>query len=145
MAHPILEAQDALKAIVTAIPSYSGVDVRDGGPTETEDITGDAFWFNDVVIPQDQWASLGNRDRRVTFLLGFTIAVLRYGDDEREARAQALAYFEAFLTAIKANPTLSTTVQQVDDITGVVGSAPVNPSVWGAWFTGTLEVSSKRY
>jgi hypothetical protein len=145
MAHPILAAQDALKAILVALPAYATVDVRDGGPTEAEDVTMDAFWFNDVTVPGDQWASLGAQRRRINFNIGFTIAVLKYGDDEREARAAALDYFEDFMLAVKANPNLTNTVQQVDDVTGVVGSAPVNPSVWGAWFTGSLSVQSKAY
>jgi hypothetical protein len=145
MAHPILQAQDALKAIVATRPAYASVDVRDGGPTETEDITSDAFWFNDVIV-NDNWSTIGTSNpRRVEFQLGFTIAVLRYGDDEREARAQALAYFEDLLTALKLSPNLTNTVQKVDGVTGTVGSAPVNPSVWGAWFTGTLSVLSKSY
>jgi hypothetical protein len=145
MAHPIILAQDALKAIVAARPAFAGVDVREGGPTEAEDITMDAFWFNDVQVSDDWSAISATRPRRVTFQLGFTIAVLRYGDDEREGRAQALVYFEDFLAAIKANPNLTNTVQQVEQVTGTVGSAPVNPSVWGAWFTGALTVISKQY
>jgi hypothetical protein len=99
-----------------------------------------------LVIVNDNWSTIGTSNpRRVEFQLGFTIAVLRYGDDEREARAQALAYFEDLLTALKLSPNLTNTVQKVDGVTGTVGSAPVNPSVWGAWFTGTLSVLSKSY
>lgn len=145
MAHPILLAQDALKTIIAARPAFAAVDVRDGGPTEGEDITSDAFWFNDVTIPADQWASLGAQRRRIRFLIGFTIAVRRYGDDEHTTRAQALTYFEDFMAAMKSNPNLTNTVQMVDDVTGTVGSAPVSPQEWGSWFTGTLSVLSKAY
>jgi hypothetical protein len=145
MAHPILEAQDALKAVLTARAAWAEVNVRDGGPTEGEDITSDAFWFNDTTVPRDGWASLGAQRRRITFLLGFTIAVRRYGDDERTARANALTYFEDLCLAVKANSNLSGSVRQADDVTGTVGSAPVAPQQWGAWFTGTLSVTSKDY
>lgn len=149
MAHPILEAQDALKAILDARAAWDTVTLRDGGPTEAEDITFDAFWFNDVTNIVQGWASLGaaaggNR-RRSTFSLGFTIACRLYGDDERAARARALALFEDFDLAIKANPSLSSTVQMVNEVTGTLGSAPPAPAQWGAWFTGSLAVVSRAY
>jgi hypothetical protein len=39
-----------------------------------------------------------------TFLLGFTIAVRRYGDDERTARANALTYFEDLMCRRQGEP-----------------------------------------
>lgn len=148
MAHPIIDAQDNLKTILAARPAFSSVDIQDGGPTEGEDIRWDAFWFNDTTL-EDGWNGLGaNLPRRSTFNLGFTIAVRKAYDDERAARAQALVYFEDMLEALKASPanaTLNGTVQQVQSVRGSVGSAPVDGSTWGAWFTGTLEVLSKSY
>jgi hypothetical protein len=151
MSHVILVAQDALKAILDARAAWDNVDIRDGGPTEHEDISGDMFWFNDVAIPEDNWASLGapsggNR-RRLTFNLGFTIMVRTYGDEERVTRAQALALYEDFQAAVKANPALGVpaSVQTLGATTGTLSSAPVDPQTWGAWFTGTLAVTSRAY
>jgi hypothetical protein len=145
MAHPIQAAQDALKTLVAARTAYADVIVTDGGPTEGEDVRFDMFWFNDVQIPEDGWASLGGQTRRISFLLGFTIAVRKYGDDEHATRARALDLFEDFMATVKANPTLSSTVQQTGDVTGTFGSMPIGPAEWGAIFTGSLFCDSLQY
>lgn len=147
MAHPVIEAQDALKAILAARAAWATVDIRDGGPTEGEDISASAFWFNDVTVPRDGWASLGAQRRRITFLLGFTIAIRTYGDDEHSTRALALDLFEDLMLAIKANPALAipAVIQQVDDVTGTFSSAPVSPTEWGAFFTGSIACTSRHY
>lgn len=145
MAHPIIAAQDALKAILDARAAWDSVDIRDGGPTEDEDVTSSAFWFNDVTVPQDGWASLGALRRRIRFLIGFTIAIRTYGDDEHATRDQALDLFEDLMLALKANPNLTNTIRQIDDVTGVFGSSPVASQQWGAFFTGQITATSKDY
>jgi hypothetical protein len=145
MAHPIIASQDALKAILTARGAWADVIIADGGPTEGEDVRFDMFWFNDTQIPEDGWAFIGGQQRRITFLLGFTIAVRKYGDDERGTRSRALDLFEDFMSAIKANPTLSSTVQQTGDVTGTFASMPIGPAEWGALFTGSLFCQSNFY
>src|SRR3954464_12270633 len=109
MAHPIISSQDALKAILTARGAWADVIVTDGGPTEGEDIRFDMFWFNDVQIPHDGWAFVGGQTRQISFNLGFTIAVRKYGDDEHATRQRGLDLFDDFMSAIKANPTLTST------------------------------------
>jgi hypothetical protein len=145
MAHPIIASQDALKAIVAARTAFADVTVADGGPTEDDDVRYDMFWFNDVTVPQDGWVFIGGATRRISFLLGFTIAVRKYGDDEHATRARALVLFEDFMTAVKLNPTLTGTVQQTGDVTGTFGSMPVGPAEWGAVFTGSIACQSLLY
>jgi hypothetical protein len=36
------------------------------------------------------------------------------------------------MAAVKANPTLTSTVQQTGDVTGTFASMPVGPAEWGA-------------
>jgi hypothetical protein len=143
--HPIIASQDALKAILVARGAWADVIIADGGPTEGEDVRFDMFWFNDVQVPQDGWSSIGGQSRRISFLLGFTIAVRKYGDDEHATRSRALDLFEDFMAAVKANPTLTSTVQQTEDVTGTFASMPIGPAEWGAIFTGSLACQSLRY
>lgn len=147
MAHPIIEAQDGLKTILAALPAYSAVDVRDGSPTEDEDVTRDMFWFNDVTDIVDQWRAIGAGKRRTTFRLGFTIETRREGDDERDTRSAALDLLDALEDAVKANPNLGepAVIQQVEDVTGSFSSAPAGPQMWAARFTGGLLVISRTY
>jgi hypothetical protein len=77
--HPVPAAKDALKALLASSPAFASVDIRDGGPTESEDVTTDAFWFRDTEVPEDAWASIGAGRRRVTFRLAFTLAVFAPG------------------------------------------------------------------
>jgi hypothetical protein len=147
MAHPILEAQAGLKELLQADPAFASVEVQDGGPTEGEDIAPAAFWFERVDIPLDGWASIGAQRRRITFNLGFTVAVRTYGDDEQSTRQAALDLFEALMVLIKANPTLNrpAAIRQVDDFSGAFNSLPVSPQEWGAFVTGSLVVTSRDY
>ena len=147
MAHPVIEAQDALKAILAARPAFSGVDIRDGGPTEGEDITSSAFWFNDVVIPEDGWAALGASRRRAQFNLGFTLMIRTYGDDERTTRATALDLYEDLQLAVKENPNLGVpaSIETTGAVNGTLSTAPISPQEWGSWFTGALPCTSRAY
>jgi hypothetical protein len=145
MAHPIIASQDALKAILTARGAWADVVVADGMPTEDDDVRWDLFWFNDTQIPRDGWAFIGGAMRQISFNLGFTIAVYKSGDDEHAARLRALNLFDDFMAAIKANPTLTSTVQQTFDVTGTFASSPISPAIWGGMFTGTLACTSNFY
>lgn len=142
--HPVPGAKTALKAILAARGAWAGVDIRDGQPTEVEDVTRDMFWFEPTEVPQDQWASLGAQRRRITFRLGFTIAVLRDGDNERATEDVAWTLFEDLMAALKANPDLSATIQMVQDVTGRQINEPV-PQHWQARFTGSIQCQSKSY
>jgi hypothetical protein len=144
--HPILAAQAGLKALLEADSAFDTVQVQDGGPTESEDIAPAAFWFERVDIPNDGWSRLGAQSRRITFNLGFTIAVRTYGDDEQSTRQGALDLFEAFMALVKANPNLGRDeIRQVDDFSGAFNSLPVSPQEWGAFVTGSLVVTSRDY
>jgi hypothetical protein len=144
MAHPIPTAKTALKALLDARPAWDAVDIRDGQPTELEDVTRDMFWFEPTEIPRDAWASLGAHRRRIEFRLGFTIAVLRDGDDERATEDVVWALFEDLMLALKGDPGLGGTVQKIDDVTGRQVNEPV-PQHWQARFTGFIACQSKAY
>lgn len=144
MAHPVPTAKTALKAILAARGAWTGVDIRDGQPSEQEDVTRDAFWFEPTEIPVDGWASLGAQRRRVTFRLGFTIAVLREGDAERSTEDVCWTYYEDLMAAIKANPGLTNTVQMVEDVSGRQINEPV-PQMWRSVFTGSITCLSLAY
>jgi hypothetical protein len=143
--HPIQAAQDALTTLIAARPAFADVVVTAGGPTEDDDVRWDMFWFNDVQIPKDGWAFVGGATRQVSFNLGFTIAVYKAGDDEHATRVRALNLFEDFMAAVKANPTLSSSVQQTGDVTGTFASIPIAQAIWGGMFTGTLACQSNFY
>jgi hypothetical protein len=119
--------QDALKAILTARTAWADVIVTDGGPTEGEDIRFDMFWFNDVQIPQDGWAFIGGQTRRISFLLGFTIAVRKYGDDEHATRAARTRPVRGLHGRGQGEPDADEHVQQTGDVTGTFASMPVGP------------------
>jgi hypothetical protein len=150
MAHPIIVAQDALKALLTARPAFNGVDVRDSAPTEIDDKTFGAFWFDEVTIESEGWGELGNpvggNRRRSNFTLAFTLATRKYGDDERAARAAVLDLYEDLQATIKANPALGVpaAIQTTGPVTGTLASVPI-PQQWAAQFVGSLDVTSKLY
>lgn len=144
MAHPIPTAKTAIKAALAARPAWSGVDIRDGQPTETEDVERSAFWFEPTETALDNWAWIGGLRRRVEFRLGFTIAVIREGDDERSTEDAMWTLFEDFLAAVKASPTFGDVVQQVEDVAGVQANVPM-PDAWRATFTGSIAITSKPY
>ena len=142
--HPVPASKTALKAILAARGAWVNVDIRDGQPTEISDVTRDAFWFNDTEVPEDSWSSLGAQTRRITFRLGFTIAVIREGDDERDTEDDVWTLYEDLMAAIKANPTLTQTIQQVEDINGRQANDPM-PLKWRAAFIGSIGCLSKAY
>ena len=142
--HAVPAAKTALKAILDARGAWANVDIRDGQPSEIEDVTRDMFWFNDTEVPEDGWASLGAQTRRITFRLGFTIATIRAGDSERDTEDTVWTLYEDLMAAIKANPTLTQTVQQVEDIAGRQANDPM-PAMWRAQFIGSIGCLSKAY
>jgi hypothetical protein len=68
--HPVPASKTALKAILAARGAWTSVDIRDGQPTEQEDVTRDAFWFEATEVPEDAWTA-GGLTRGLTFRLGF--------------------------------------------------------------------------
>src|SRR4051812_48774219 len=110
--HPVPSSKTALKAILAARGAWAAVDIRDSQPTEREDVKRDAFWFDPTEIPEDAW-SAGAKTRQVTFRLGFTIAVIREGDNERTTEDLVWTLVEDLLSAVKADPTLTGTVMTV--------------------------------
>lgn len=148
MAHPVPTAKTALKTTLAARAAWAAVDLRDGGPTEAEDVTADAFWFEPTEFT-DSWASLGNptggNRRRIIFRLGFVIAILRYGDDERTTEDSAWALYDDLKDAIRANPSLGGVVQKIDDITGRQLNAPAAPLQWQSAVVGSISCTSKHY
>jgi hypothetical protein len=145
MAHPVPTAKSALKTILAARPAWAAVDIRDGQPTEQEDVTQDAFWFESTPVDIDQWASIGAQRRRITFHLSFTIAVIRQGtDDERSVEDVMWTLLDDLMAAVKANYTLGGVVQQVEDLTGTQSNIPI-PGMWRAVFTGSIGCISKAY
>jgi hypothetical protein len=143
--HPVPAAKSALKGILAARPAWASVDIRDGSPTENEDVSSDAFWFEPTEIPADSWASLGAQRRRIQFRLGFVIACLDFGDAERAIEDRMWALYEDLLAAIKVNPNLGNTVQMVGDITGRQANGPAAPQQWASTFTGAIDCISKAY
>lgn len=144
MAHPIPTAKDAVKALLVALPAYSDVDVRDGQPAELESVTHDMFWFNETEIPEDGWSSLGGQGRRVTFRLGFTLAVIRDDETERDTEDVVWGYYEALMLALKGNYSLGGAIQMVEDITGKQSNDPLS-SQWQSRFDGQIQCLSKAY
>jgi hypothetical protein len=144
MPHPIPSAKTALKGILTARPAWAAVDIRDGQPTELEDISRDMFWFEPTEVPRDGWQWIGGNGRKIEFNLGFTIAILREGDDERDTEDLVWDLFDDLMQALKENPTLSDTVRQVEDVTGRQFNEPV-PQHWQARFTGRINCQSRTY
>jgi hypothetical protein len=142
--HPVPGSKSALKAILAARGAWADVDIRDGQPTEKEDVTRDMFWFNDTDVPEDDWSSIGGSGRRITFRLGFSIAVIRNGDDERTTEDVMWTLYEDLMAALKANSTLTGTVQMVQDITGRQSNDPM-PKAWSAVFVGSIGCFSKAY
>jgi hypothetical protein len=142
--HPVPAAKTALKAILSARPAYASVDVLDGQPTEIGDVTRDQFWFEPTEIPSDGWASLGHLRRRITFRLGFTLAIIREGDDERSTEDLLWTLLEDLMAAIKADPSLTNTVQQVEDVTGRQVNEPLD-RMWRAMFVGSITCVSRAY
>jgi len=145
MPHPVPAAKDALKAILNARPAWATIEVMDGGPTEGEDYTYDAFWFEPTEIPSDAWASVGAGSRRIAFRLGFVISVLREGDNERDTEDHVWTLYEDLLAAIKANPTLNGVVLQVGDVQGRQVNGPRSKTVWQAAFIGSIGCTSNSY
>jgi hypothetical protein len=141
--HPVPQAKTALKAILAARGAWAAVDIRDGQPTEGEDVTRDAFWFEPTEIPQDAWIA-GGLTRAVTFRLGFTIALIRDSDDERATEDLAWTLFEDLMTALKTDASIGGTVLTVDDVTGRQINQPM-PNQWRAVFTGAITCRSKFY
>ena len=120
MAHPILESQDALKTLLAARGAWAGVDIRDGGPTEGEDIHPTAFWFNGVTSIVGDWAQMAapNR-RRLNYTIGFSIMARVLGDDERATRQVVLDLFDDLELCVKANPALGIPAHRPNDRGGV--------------------------
>lgn len=143
--HPIPAAKTALQDLLGGRPAWDGVDIRDGQPTEREDVRRDAFWFEPTEIPEDAWDQLGAQKRRVTFLLGFTIAVLRDGDQERATEDVVWTYLEDLMLAIKSDYSLGGAVQQVMDVTGRQVNGAASPRQWASAFTGQITCQSKAY
>src|SRR5690242_8371231 len=141
--HPVPSAKTALKAILDARAAWDSVDLRDGQPTEVEDVTRDMFWFEPTEIPEDAWAA-GGRTRQVSFRLGFTVAVLRDGDDERATEDSVWLLVEDLVAALKNDPTLGGAVMSVGTVTGRQFNEPV-PQHWQARFTGSVECQSNFY
>jgi len=144
MAHPVPSAKDAVKALLVALPAFSVVDVRDGQPAELESVTHDMFWFTETEIPEDGWASLGGQRRRVTFRLGFTLAVIRDDETERNTEDVVWGYYEALMLALKGDSDLGGTVQMIQDVTGKQANDPL-PSQWQSRFDGSIQCLSKAY
>lgn len=151
MAHPIPQAKTALKAILEARPAWAAVDVRDDPPTEKEDILSqvatpgrwDMFWFEPTELAEDAWAA-GARMRQVTFRLGFSVETLLSGDDGRAAEDSAWVLIEDLMSALKADPSLTGTVQSVGTVTGRMANG-ASLSLWQARFTGSIECQSNFY
>lgn len=141
--HPVPSAKAALKAILAARDAWAGVDIRDGQPTEPDDVARSAFWFEPTEIDADSWASLGAQRRRITFRLGFTIALI---DNASESGAEDAMWvlYEDLLAAIKASPGLGDTIQSTSDVAGKQMNEPIS-TMWRAVFTGTIECLSKAY
>jgi hypothetical protein len=142
--HPIPAAKTALKTMLAGRPAWANVDVHDSQPTEFEDFSRDAFWFEPTDLSADSWAWIGGQRRRVSFQLGFTIAVIREGDDDRATEDVVWSYLDDMMVAIKANPSLSGAVQQIDDLSGQQQNEPYD-RMWRALFTGQLACVSKPY
>lgn len=144
MSHPIPLAKDAVKALLVALPAFAAVDVRDDIPADLDSVTNDMFWFNETEIPVDGWAWLGGQRRRVTFQLGFTLAVIRDDGSSRGTEDVVWSYLEALMLALKGDPTLSGAIQQVEDMSGTESTAAL-PSQWQARFDGRISCISKPY
>lgn len=143
--HPVPAAKTAIKVLLAARPAYAAVAIRDGQPTEVEDVTRDMFWFEPTEIPQDQWASLGHQRRRITFRLGFTIAIIREGDAERTTEDLVWTLFEDLMLALKGDHSLGGAIQQIEDVTGREANDPASKTTWQARFTGSITCISKPY
>lgn len=145
MAHPIPQAKTALKALIDGRPAWDSVDIRDGQWTEQEDVSRDAFWFDDTEIPEDAWAWLGGQARRIEFRLAFTIVILREGDDERSCEDAMWALLEDLSAALKGDYTLGGTIRQIGNLRGTQRNAPYSAGIWQSAFRGSVDCTSREY
>ena len=145
MAHPAPRAKAAILTQLQARPSLSAVRISWGGPTEEEDITEDMIWLGDIEIPEDDWSELGAQRRRMTFNVGFSIAVRRYGDDEQTTEQQAWDYYDEFVAALRTDYTLGGTVQQFAAVPARQINQPAGPQQWGSLISGQVVCTSRAY
>jgi hypothetical protein len=141
--HAVVASKAALTAILTARGAWAAVDIRPGQPSKREDITRDIFWYEPTEIPEDAWAA-GGLTRGLTFLLGFSITVIRDGDSELTTENACWALVEDLMAALKANPTLSGTIMKAGTVTGKQGNDPMPNQCWSV-FTGSIECQSNFY
>jgi hypothetical protein len=128
--HAVPASKTALKAILAARGAWAAVDVRDDPPTEGEDITRAMFWFEPTEIPEDAWMAGGSM-RGLRFLLGFSVEILREGDDGRTTEDSLWTLVEDLVTALKSNPTLSGAIRNVGNVTGRQVNDPLPNQVAG--------------
>jgi hypothetical protein len=141
--HAVPASKTALKAILAARGAWTGVDIRDDPPTEGEDITRAMFWFEPTEIPEDAWMAGGSM-RGLRFLLGFSVEILREGDDGRPTEDSLWTLVEDLVTALKSNPTLGGVIRNVGTVTGRQANG-LAPNLWQARFTGSIECQSNFY
>jgi hypothetical protein len=140
--HPVPAAKTALKAILAARGAWSAVDIRDVRNITVRDVSRDMFWFEPTEIPEDAWTA--GAMRGLTFRLGFTVALIREGDDERATEDLVWTLVEDLMSALKASPTLTNTIRNVGTVTGRQTNEPFD-RMWRAGFTGSIECQSNFY
>jgi hypothetical protein len=141
--HAVPASKTALKAILVARGAWAAVDIRDDPPTEGEDVTRAMFWFEPTEIPEDAWMAGGSM-RGLRFLLGFSIEILREGDDGRTAEDAMWSLIEDLVNALKADATLGGAIRNVGVVTGRQTNG-LAPNLRQARFTGSIECTSNFY
>lgn len=135
----------AILTILAADTNLVGVDRRWAPPTENEDATvqGEAVWFGDTEIVDDNWASLGSAQgkgrRRETYRLTLTVWVAQFGDDPQTTETRAWAIWNLIdgdlRTDLFTRPgslLIAAGVQTFGQITATQSTGVFSPSQWGA-------------
>jgi hypothetical protein len=67
----------------------------------------------------------GGSMRGLRFLLGFSVEILREGDDGRPTEDSLWTLVEDLMTALKSNPTLGGVIRNVGTVTGRQANGPL--------------------
>jgi hypothetical protein len=101
------------------------------------------FWFEPTEIPEDAWMAGGSM-RGLRFLLGFSVEILREGDDGRDDGGLPVDARRGPRDRAEEQPDPRRSDPQRRHSHGPAGERPA-PNLWQARFTGSIECQSNFY
>jgi hypothetical protein len=126
----IFPAREALDTLLRAHSWPSGAPtISWGAPTEQEDVKQDQIYQGAPDVEEVTFEGLHMRNDEEYQLRVFA-DVRKYGDQEKSAEERAWSHVNEILTLVKANPTLSGTVNR---ITGFNLAMTTLPSATNQW------------